>query len=419
MSSDVGNSLYADSDPHYTPEWLSKKIAGLLPTDLTGTVVDPACGAGNLLVAAASILANGHRIDDLAFMGIDVSQSAVDACSSALSSLLDRDRFTVKLADFLSVEPRQVGGVVTVLMNPPFKGYGHLEPKSRSQIASQLNMSGRFNLSHAFVLQALTVYSPGHLVALLPSNWIYSRASRFRQELDLFGGSWEWEDVGSAFPGLSVDVGILQWWSKQSREKVDPVERRSFQSGNGIRIRQGVATGRDSAFVEIAAKPPPFGNVVDAIRGRDVDRSTSRRIWIPTSTPDSAEQLFRSRIDSTLVKELESRSCVQSGRRLVFQYHDPIPSWFLEHPKLLVPEIVSGKIRVELDSEGSRLPLHSVIAIRVRNADEGERMKEYLEASAQQDLLPEAPRLAGGARRLQVRSLGEAVSRWWSAKTPC
>src|SRR5207248_3086902 len=91
---------------------------------------------------------------------------------------------------------------IAVIMNPPFKGYGELSSAARQRIAELTSMKGRFNLSYAFVRRAVAVFRPHMMVSLLPSNWVYSKASNFRAELASLGGTWEWEDVGDgAFQG--------------------------------------------------------------------------------------------------------------------------------------------------------------------------------------------------------------------------
>lgn len=408
---------FASWNPHFTPRWLSEKLASHLRRELEGTVVDPACGAGNLLLAAALHLGASDQPESrVRWLGMDTSTKAVRACESSLAKILPRTHFEVRQEDFFALAGHDVPlGPATVLMNPPFKGYGKLDSHTRRQIAAVLEMRGRFNLGYAFVQRAVALYRPTQLIALLPSNWIYSRASRFRAELDALSGSWEWEDIGGdAFDGVQVDVGILNW---------RPMGAISTRSGRGpstllakragLEVRQGVATGRDSVFFEIAAQSPRFGNVVSSVRGRDVGRDTSRSIWVPPSDSVDRTHAFEEQIAADLSARLRERSCVSSGRRRIYEFHESLPSWFLACPKLILPEIVCGDLRVELDSNGIRLPLHSALAIKVPSIKIGKQLRSYLaEPRVQARLLADAPRLSAGTVRLQVEAVREALARF-------
>src|SRR3954471_2464196 len=129
MTSVNRDSLFSDGHPHYTPRWLSERLAGHVPAKFSGAVIDPACGAGNLLAAAAVRLKGASRdADDIEFVGSDVSKRAVRACRETLSGLLPIKNFRMGQGAFLGhgetkdSEPSPTA----VVMNPPFRGYGVL-----------------------------------------------------------------------------------------------------------------------------------------------------------------------------------------------------------------------------------------------------------------------------------------------------
>jgi len=186
------NSLFSDWNPHFTPAWLSKRLSSHLPVDFAGSVIDPACGAGNLLAAAAlRTRATQRQARDIEFWGADTSIRAVRACERVLGNLLPEGNFRVEKADFLKdALTFKLGRPTTVIMNPPFCGYGLLSQSMRKQIA-RMKMRGRFNLGYAFVQRAIALYRPEKLMSLLPSNWIYTRSSIFRTELDSLNGRWD------------------------------------------------------------------------------------------------------------------------------------------------------------------------------------------------------------------------------------
>ena len=80
---------------------------------------------------------------------------------------------------------------------------------------------------------------------------------------------------------------------------------------------------------------------------------------------------------------------------------------------MLLPEIVTENVRVELDGHGIKMPLHSVIAIRVPTIDVGRKLLRYLRGiHLRRSLMSRAPRLAGGSVRIQVGFVRDAISRW-------
>ena len=412
--------LFSNWNPHFTPEWLSDRLAEHVPRNFTGSVVDPACGAGNLLAAAAlRTNARSRRHVDIEFLGCDVSGRAVKACKQLLSTLLPHRNFAVKHRDFLRADPLLTTvGPTTVIMNPPFRGYGELSKQRRRQITNELHLRGRFNLGYAFVHRAVALYQPVRLVSLLPSNWIHSRGSFFRQELETLHGKWEWEDVGEdAFDGLNVHLGILVWRPKgRTRPKANKMSSEVALRQSGIDVRNGVATGCDDVFYRLANMPLPFGKRILATKGRDVGRDSSMKIWVPPSNvPNNAATLFAGLIPRAMADKLRKRTCMTDRGRRIFEYHETTPNWFQRKPKILLPEIATGRVRVEFDAKGVKLPLHSAIAIGVPSKNAGRLIARYLtSARVQKRLLRSGPKLSGGAVRLQVPAVRDVLRSYLS-----
>ena len=193
--------------------------------------------------------------------------------------------------------------------------------------------------------------------------------------------------------------------------------RASSKAVPGFDVRHGVATGRDALFIDIARSEPRFGRVVSAVRGREVFRKSSVQIWVPPTPSKPLVEQFKNEMSPNVIAGLQARSCVTTGRRRLFEYHDPLPAWFLKGPKLLIPEIVVGGMRVELDSAGQKLPLHSVLAVRVPSVAAGRLLRAHLLTPAERKhLLSGAPRLSGGATRIQVGALRDSLARWLRSK---
>lgn len=400
---------YDDSHPHYTPDWLSKRVAGSIPAGFRGVVIDPACGTGNLLAASALRLASGSSGPSPSFFGLDISSDAVAACRAAFEKIGVSEKLSVQAGDFLTTA--QIQGLQSrriVVMNPPFQGYGAISARWRDIAREELGLSGRFNLSHLFVLKAIREFSPEKLIAVLPSNWHFSTRSAFRDELDALGGTWTWRDVGDAFSGIAAHVGILRWSSRPRVSAPQSGTTRTSKAVLGYEVRQGVATGRDEIFREMA-QLKFTGETVLSVVGRDVGRGSSRPIWIPSAV--SERQVLR--LPERIRDELTSRACVAGGKRGIIEYQENYPDWLLGSPKLLVPEIVPHVMRVELDRKGSKLPLHSVIAIRVPTIRAGEALRKYLlKDEVLIQLRRECPRLSGGAFRLNVNAIKRCIGDW-------
>jgi hypothetical protein len=418
VSNEVLRELYSTRHPHYTPQWLSERLASYLPLDIDGSVIDPACGAGNLLAAAIVHLRGaGRSANDSRFYGIDTSSRAVAECRQTLRQLLPSTSYRIYRNDFLKVSRADFGPKPNlVVMNPPFRGYGGLSLSRRHQIKHNFEMRGRFNLAYAFVYHAIRLLEPSVLVSLLPSNWVYSANSVFRTELNELPGKWEWEDLPDyVFPKIAMHIGILTWRPLQRRSTNDGHHTSGSPTAAGYEVRQGVATGRDNQFMRLAEHKLPFGRKLLAVRGRDIGRSTGSLIWIPPLEKLSISQqrqlgsIFPRRIRLALAK----RSSVRVGRKIYYELHETFPTWFIAQPKVLIPEIVSNKVRVEFDASGSKLPLHSVIAIRVPSKKHGRALARFLRGDRCLNILrSHAPRLVGGASRVQVGVVRRLLREW-------
>lgn len=412
----MSEAVFSEAHPHYTPAWLSKRACEILPPTFAGSVVDPACGAGNLLLAAALRLSLSQAAPQLPqFVGYDSSRRAIRRCTEALARVIPSSQLRLEHGDFLRLSPRGLPRPVAVIMNPPFRGYGQMPNRLRRGLQSRFALPGRFNLAHAFVLHAINALQPDLLTAILPSTWAHSRSSAFRDWLSGTPGEWTWLDIdGDAFPGLAVHVGILSW-RRRDRALKPPLPQSLPQPRKftGFDVRQGVATGRDGVFEAIAQSPPPCGSVVPAVRGKDVGRGTGSLIWVPPSPSSRNAAICRRSVSRSSWKALRDRSCVRAGLRSTWEFHESAPSWFLGEPKLLLPEVVCGPLRMELDSAGEKLPLHSVVAVRLPSVRDGELLLRHLSNGAEYErLIASSPHLSGGARRLLVGSVRESIARW-------
>ena len=399
---------FASWDPHFTPQWLSAQMASRLAAADGGVVLDPACGSGNLLVAAHHAAAK--QGNSVRLFGIDSRKRAIADCSLLRSLLGAQQRRRTLKADFLELRRSslRMQRPLNVIMNPPFGGYGTLSRTRRKRLSRKTSLSGRFNLAHAFVVHSIETFRPQRLVALLPANWARSESSHLGRWLEESGGKWTWNDTpGDPFPGISAKVGILEW-SDGAGVTDETTSDREEDEKFPFEVKCGVATGCDAAFLSLA-EVGAFrrrGRIALAIRGREVGRKPAKWIWVPPSSDTQLGCLVKA-TPRALRKSLSGRSCVSTRSRHLLEYHDKLPGWFLDEPKILVPEIATGnRLRVTSDPEGLFLPLHSTIAIRAgtkRNAREVARALRTARVCT--ELRDSGARLNGNAFRLSVRSI--------------
>ncbi len=162
---------------YYTPAPLARAIVahlaaqGLRPTQ----ILDPACGDGRFLRAAASVWPQAT------LQGIDSDEAALAALAAALpqAQLWHGDG----LAPALGPPP---GSQDLVLGNPPYVRCRLLSDAQRTRIRRDYATArGAFNLAVPFVERALTWLRPGGWLALLLPNKVMVAAygERLRQRL--------------------------------------------------------------------------------------------------------------------------------------------------------------------------------------------------------------------------------------------
>ncbi len=159
---------------HYTPTELAAFLAAQSVAYLSGqedslVVVDPACGDGELLLAAAEALRALGRSDPLHLVGFDIDADAVD---------LARERLTdagltaeITHGDFLTAQrtmPSQ--SIDLIITNPPYVRTQHLGQDAAQLLATEFGLSGRVDLTHAFVKTASRLLRHGGVLGLLCSN---------------------------------------------------------------------------------------------------------------------------------------------------------------------------------------------------------------------------------------------------------
>lgn len=169
-----------------TPEELAQRAVDLLLGQLTtppATVVEPTCGKGAFLVAAA------RSLPDVALAGYDINPTYVELAASKISG----DRHTIRQADFFSVDwEREFTGMdspILALGNPPWvtsSGLGALGSKNLPSKRNFKGLSGldaltgksNFDVSEWMILrllQALSVSGGEATLAMLCKSAVARR----------------------------------------------------------------------------------------------------------------------------------------------------------------------------------------------------------------------------------------------------
>src|ERR1035437_6566031 len=158
---------------HYTPselaQFLAKRSAPYIPAGRKLRILDPACGDGELLLSAASVLTQrGYNIGQL--VGLDLDEDAIRQARDRLSEVSASVALTVR--DFVRVldEGTPLGEFDLIITNPPYVRTQVLGADVSRQLAARFQLKGRIDLTHAFVAIMRSLLAPEGVIALLCSN---------------------------------------------------------------------------------------------------------------------------------------------------------------------------------------------------------------------------------------------------------
>ncbi|KNE82707.1 N-6 DNA methylase [Streptomyces fradiae] len=265
----------AASGAYRTPEPLANLLALLLP-GTPARVLDPACGSGALLAAAARRGARELYGQDA--LPVQARRSAVSLLLAAPEAAV-----TVRAGDSLRTDAFPGLAADAVLCNPPYgdRDWGHDELAYDPRWA--YGVPPRAEPELAWAQHALAHLTPGgHSVLLLPPA-VASRASGRRVRAELVRGG-ALRAVIALPPGASVPLHIgLQIWVLQRPEPGGP-ERKSVlfvdtasdaASGTGPGAATGTAAGTASGTAPGTAPAAGRGGTAPASHTRSGSRSAT------------------------------------------------------------------------------------------------------------------------------------------------
>ncbi|MFJ4246466.1 N-6 DNA methylase [Streptomyces iakyrus] len=188
------SSRYAKGGDYYTPQSLARLFVGLAAPRAGECVLDPVCGCGRLLIAAARWAGQEDGVGELRLHGRDIRPEARRAAAMNLTLNALRPDLGVSAVDSLRLGPTGLSADV-VLANVPLnmKDWGHQELTEDPRWSFGLPPRG--NANFAWVQHSLSELSPqGRAVVLLPDSAARSTnvaETRIRQALvenDLVAG---------------------------------------------------------------------------------------------------------------------------------------------------------------------------------------------------------------------------------------
>ncbi|MFE1248799.1 N-6 DNA methylase [Streptomyces sp. NPDC058766] len=255
----------AASGVYQTPEGLARLMARLLPADVS-RVLDPACGSGTLLAAAAR---RGARElfgqDSLPVQGRRTAVRLLIAAPEAEAA--------VRVGDSLRADAFPDVTVDAVLCNPPFadRDWGHDELAYDPRWA--YGVPPRFESELAWVQHALAHLEPGgHAVMLLPPALAFrSSGRRVRAEL-IRAGALRAVVSLPARAAYPLHIG-LQIWVFQ-RPEPGGTDRTTVLFVDGEGEQRDGATG----------PPPATGTATAGAGSRGGSRSRRSGASAPTSS---------------------------------------------------------------------------------------------------------------------------------------
>ena len=178
---------------HYTPNGLAQFVANkifhhmkLSQSNMSLTVLDPACGDGELLLSLTEVFPTALR-KHIKLIGIDSNSSAFHSARLRLQNLSVHS-IDLRMADFLEhcitelTTSSPIPGslrenVDIVIANPPYVRTQILGAEKSQKLALNFNLSGRVDLYHAFLVGMKHCLKVGGVIGVITSNRFISTKS--------------------------------------------------------------------------------------------------------------------------------------------------------------------------------------------------------------------------------------------------
>lgn len=167
---------------HFTPATIAHHLAVLSVPPNPGAIIDPTCGCGALLLAAAERAAVLWKVDikevvDQYIYGMDINAKSIQRCHRLLHAFTGGTA-RLAVADALACHPKNIwphlNGVKGWISNPPYVRFQNLPTHQREALAQWPTVSGgNPNLYYAFFAMARKwLDSDGKWAMIIPNAWL-------------------------------------------------------------------------------------------------------------------------------------------------------------------------------------------------------------------------------------------------------
>jgi methylase of polypeptide subunit release factors len=190
MRSSKNVTLKKETGSHFTPpelaHFVASRIINVLRLDSLHslTVLDPACGDGELLLAFAKSFPLDH-LQRVTFLGVESDALALERARERLITL-PMKRLELMKADFLKLcnghlHQSELFDDATpqntccekadiIIANPPYVRTQVLGSQKAQNLAKQFALTGRVDLYHAFLIAMTESLVPGGIMGVITSN---------------------------------------------------------------------------------------------------------------------------------------------------------------------------------------------------------------------------------------------------------
>ena len=161
----------------YTPSDMASYISNLMfsynsERKSSGkiTVLDPAVGGGDLLIAMVNTLFNAG-IKDIEVVGYETDEEVAKNTKDMLMSQFPFINVDIRIGDFLSeVEKGNVEKFDYVIANPPYIRTQILGSNRAKEMAEKIKVNGRFDIYYAFLIYTKLVMKDTGIAGYITSN---------------------------------------------------------------------------------------------------------------------------------------------------------------------------------------------------------------------------------------------------------
>ncbi|MFZ4755426.1 MAG: HsdM family class I SAM-dependent methyltransferase [Miltoncostaeaceae bacterium] len=178
-------------------------------------ILDPACGAGNLLLAVAAFDSAPHGAG---LIGVEIDPGRAERARHALADAGHGEAIIICADALLRPHPLRDGEFDVVIANPPFLSptsrRGAIPAATRAQLRERLGpgVAALTNMATIFLLDSLRLVRPGGRVGMiLPSSFLANRDATGARAQVLEEGTleWLWTDGEGVFDAAVSVCGVV------------------------------------------------------------------------------------------------------------------------------------------------------------------------------------------------------------------